>query len=100
MDRVENVARVHSIKCWPEPFEAMKRGEKTAEFRLNDRDYRVGDTLLIREWCPDAKEYTHREIHRSITHILAEGFGLPSGYVMLSLSAAIAAREARKWAGD
>lgn len=60
MDRVENVARVHSIKCWPEPFEAMKRGEKTAEFRLNDRDYRVGDTLLIREWCPDAKEYTHR----------------------------------------
>lgn len=83
----------HNVKCWPEPFEEMLAGRKTAEFRLNDRDFRVGDRLLIREFCPDRKEYTHREIKRDIAHVLAEGFGLPTGYAMLSLAATCASEE-------
>ena len=78
--------QTHNIKCWPEPFEEMLAGRKTAEFRLNDRGYCVGDKLLIREWCTDSQAYTHREIERVITHILSAGFGLPQGYVMLSLA--------------
>lgn len=89
----------HNIKCWPEPFEEMLAGRKTAEFRLNDRDYKTGDTLLIREWSPVAKEYTHREIMRKITHVLGEGFGIPEGFVMLSLATSSAAEIAslRQW---
>ncbi len=79
-------ATTHSIKCWPEPFGEMLAGRKTAEFRLNDRNYQVGDRLLIREWCPDEQAYTHREIERLITHVLADSFGMPKGYAMLSLA--------------
>lgn len=78
--------RAHHIKCWPEAFEEIRARRKTAEFRLNDRDYRAGDTLLIREWDPDRKEYTHRELSRTISHVLKDGFGMPTGYAMLSLT--------------
>lgn len=88
-----NAPRTHDLKCWPDSFEEMLAGRKTAEFRLNDRDYRVGDTLLIREWCPVRKEYTQREITREITHVLDNAFGLPKGYAMLSLGTAAAKSE-------
>ena len=32
----------HQLKSWPEFFEPVLRGEKTAELRLNDRNYHVG----------------------------------------------------------
>lgn len=91
-DRREAIARWHNVKCWPEVFGEMLAGRKTAEFRLNDRDYQVGDGLLIREWCPDKRTYTHREIERQITHVLKDSFGVPKGYAMLSLASLITAR--------
>lgn len=86
MSELTTAARVHSIKCWPAVFEELKAGRKTAEYRLDDRDYQVGDCLLIREWCPSARDYTHRELTREITHVLDAGFGMPAGYAMLSLA--------------
>jgi hypothetical protein len=83
---VEEIARVHHLKCWPEVFTEMLEGRKTAEFRLNDRDFKVGDMLLIREWDNEKRVYTHREISRRVTHVLASGFGMPPGYAMLSLA--------------
>jgi len=76
----------HELKCWPEPFEQMSSGAKTAEFRRDDRGFAVGDMLLLREWHPGTKEFTCR-VHRCgpITAI-TRGFGIPDGFVMLSLS--------------
>ena len=85
VDALAREPKEHQIKCWPEPFQAMLEGRKTAEFRLNDRDYRVGDVLWIREWCPEAGAYTDRSLTRRISHVLSSGFGLPEGYAMLSL---------------
>lgn len=79
--------KTHNIKCWPDVFEEMRAGRKTAEFRYNDRGYAVGDMLLIREWDTATAAYTHREITLQITHVLDGGFGMPAGYVMLSLAA-------------
>ena len=70
----------HSIKILPEHFEAVLSGKKTAELRYNDRAYKVGDTLLLKEWLGD---YTGRIIFRKISHI-HEGLGLAEGYCMLS----------------
>ena len=41
---------VHFIKCASEYYDAVRRGDKTFEARVNDRDYRVGDKVIMREF--------------------------------------------------
>lgn len=76
---------IHDLKCWKEPFEAVKSGDKAFEYRLNDRDYNVGDVLHLQEWDPVSREYTGRELWRQVTYILKSGFGLPDGYCIMSI---------------
>lgn len=42
----------HELKTWPEFFAASRRGIKRFELRRADRDFHVGDELLLREWDP------------------------------------------------
>lgn len=73
----------HELKILPEHFEAIASGAKTYEIRLNDRNFKVGDLLILREWADEF--YTGREEQKYITHILHSEF-LKEGYVGLSLS--------------
>jgi len=50
------MSTTHNLKCWPGPFAAVASGLKTFEVRKDDRPYAVGDTLLLRAWCPDLYE--------------------------------------------
>lgn len=83
----------HDLKTWTEPFQQMWMGNKTAEFRKNDRGFKVGDTLLLREWLPSKDKYTGREIEAEITHITFD-HGITSGYAMLSLGGDMEMRQA------
>jgi len=60
---------VHELKCWPEYFEAVISGAKTFEVRKNDRDFRVGDVLLLNEYGPFSG-YTGRETRQIVNYIL------------------------------
>lgn len=60
-------------------------GTKTFECRYNDRDFKVGDELLLREYDPP-KGYTYRCIVRKITYILSDFIGLKDGYVILGVT--------------
>lgn len=60
--------RVHELKIWPEFFEAQDDGRKPWEVRNNDRDYQVGDKLLLTEWSPETG-YTGRCMVRVITYM-------------------------------
>jgi hypothetical protein len=74
----------HDLKTWPEFFRLVCSGEKTFEVRYNDRSFRVGDTLLLREW--KSGEYTGQSTRRIVTYILTgPAFGIESGYVCMSL---------------
>jgi hypothetical protein len=40
--------RQHELKTDPEAFDAVASGAKTFELRRNDRDYQVGDVLVLK----------------------------------------------------
>jgi len=61
--------KLHELKIHPEHFANVKAGRKTAELRLDDRDFRIGDVLLLKEWKTRAQEFSGREIRKPITHI-------------------------------
>lgn len=56
-------------KVWPEYFQQILDGKKTFELRLNDFDIAEGDTLVLKEWNPDTKEYTGRELERKVGYV-------------------------------
>ncbi|KAF1065249.1 DUF3850 domain-containing protein [Burkholderia gladioli] len=91
----------HELKTDPDVFAAVLAGDKTHEIRYNDRSFKVGDTLRLRETrysgesmkCqPDdyPLEYTGREITRVVSHVL-DGYGLMPGWVVLSFASERAA---------
>jgi hypothetical protein len=59
----------HTLKCWPEYFQAYIDGRKRFEFRVNDRDYQLGDMLIVREWSPISDEYSGREFVMTVQYL-------------------------------
>ena len=57
-------------KIWPEYFQKILDGDKKYELRLNDFDCQIGDILVLKEWNPETKEYTGRELEKEITFVL------------------------------
>lgn len=76
----------HDLKIWPAYFGPVATDLKPWELRLNDRNYGVGDVLNLREWDPHRSYYTGRGCRRVVTYILHAGFGLPDGYVVMSVA--------------
>lgn len=97
--------QTHELKTWPSQFRALQSGAKLAEFRKNDRDFRVDDELVLREWIPPGRpngeshahyddddpypgRYTGNQVSARVTHAVYGDeslFGIPPGYVMLSI---------------
>lgn len=64
----------------------IAEGKKTFEFRINDRDYKVGDTLHMKEYDPEKQEETGRQMWCDVTYVLPGGnFGLPEGYCVMGI---------------
>lgn len=62
------MARIEK-KLWSEYFDQVASGKKKYELRLNDFDVAEGDTLVLKEWNKDKKEYTGREIEKIVTRV-------------------------------
>lgn len=76
----------HELKTWPEPFDAIMRGEKVHELRRNDRGFKRGDMLILREWNPATEKYTGEHINAEVTHVTEGGcFGLPLDMCVMSI---------------
>jgi hypothetical protein len=98
----------HELKTWPKYFKAVQKGEKTFELRKNDRDFKKGDILILREFVPckicggcgraifDVPDfdnccekphgkYTGKVIGVEITYIMDDGFGLRKEYVAMAI---------------
>jgi len=73
----------HELKCWPTPFAATLDGSKPFEIRKYDRPFRVGDTLVLREWAPRSQAYTGRQVRRFVSYVARGEFGLPDDLCVL-----------------
>lgn len=81
--------RAHKLKTWPQYFSAVRYLNKTCELRKADRDFRVGDYLMLIEYNPDLDAATGAYLCRRVTHILTAADaprGLVDGFVILSLA--------------
>lgn len=74
--------KTHVLKIKPEHFYPVYAGRKTAELRFNDRDFKSGDLLKLREFFNG--DYTGSYVWRRITHV-ADVADFAEGYVLLSM---------------
>lgn len=83
----------HALKTWPAYFRAVESGDKPFEIRKNDRNYKVGDTLLLQEFNPMSeigKQYTGNELEFVVTYILlgdeiGKNFGVQDGFIVMGI---------------
>lgn len=76
----------HILKTWPAPFEAVRLQTKRHEIRKDDRPFKVGDVLELREWHPETELYSGRRCRVTVTYMTHGGqWGLPYGLVVMSI---------------
>lgn len=79
----------HDLKIEPKYFDAVLSGKKRFEIRKNDRDYKEGDQVTLREYDrhasvpSEAFKYTGRAFIAKIGYMTA--FMQRKGYVVFSL---------------
>lgn len=87
----------HELKTDAGFFQAVIDGQKPFEIRRNDRNYQVGDILVLKETkypgyamnaCQDSAPlvYTGRKTRRRITYIMPpqEAYGLTYGFIAMT----------------
>ena len=67
---------------WCGNFRDVAAGIITFEVRKFDRDFRVGDVLILKEWNG---EYTGKSLAMHICYVLADPEFVKDGYVILGI---------------
>ncbi|PAD85461.1 RNA-binding protein [Niallia circulans] len=74
---------IHHLKIQPEYFDSVSKGIKSFEIRKNDRNYKVGDVLLLQVYIPSEMKFTGRVLDRKITYIT--DYAQHEGYVVMGI---------------
>lgn len=86
--------KVHELKTDPEAFYAIESGSKKFELRKNDRDFQVGDLLILRRTDYSAAQmilgkplvYSGVACVREVLYVLrGPCYGLEKGLAILSI---------------
>ena len=85
MDKIRRENIKHQLKTINPFYTDMVDGYKNFECRLNDRDFKVGDILILSEWHGKETGYSGSQIEKRITYILSSFVGLKKNYVVLGL---------------
>ena len=78
--------KTHSLKTVNPHFQDIWNFEKLFEVRKNDRDFKVGDKLILLEYNQQTNTYSNRKITTSISYILDDPNFCKEGFVVLQLS--------------
>lgn len=61
--------KLHTVKSWSHFFDAIKAGQKTHELRHDDRNYQVGDHIVLQKYDNINGLYTGDECTVEVTYI-------------------------------
>lgn len=76
----------HALKTEPIYFRSIIEGIITFNVRKADRDFKVGDTLLLQEYDPNKEKYTGQEWSGLITFLMDDSTGyVKKGYVCFAI---------------
>lgn len=73
----------HFLKIYPEFFNDVKIGRKTFEVRKFDRNYKLGDVLVLKEY--DGFCYSGRYVAVRVVYLLNNPSFCKEGYVVLGI---------------
>jgi hypothetical protein len=80
----------HDLKSWPDYFQPIWDGRKRFDMRRDDRPFKPGDTVRLREYLPESQAYTGRVLVADIAYVQRPHKGCPvlvsAGFVILSLA--------------
>lgn len=79
------MVNTHHLKIWPKFFVDVKSGAKQFEVRKNDRNFEVGDTLILEEFDPIKQVKTGAWIPEEITYKLDDPQFVKEGFVILGM---------------
>lgn len=74
---------MHYLKTWTPLFNDAKAGVKEFQVRKNDRDYTVGDTLILEEFDPEKEKYTGAWVPKKVIYKFDDRRFVKEGYVIL-----------------
>lgn len=79
--------KIHELKTIPPYYQAVEEGLKNWDLRKDDRDFKVGEFVRLKEYDPVKKVYSGHYLIFRISYILrnAPKFGLKEGYCILTL---------------
>lgn len=75
----------HELKLSTNFFGRVQSGQKTFEIRKNDRDFQVGDVLVLREWDPEERQYIDYSAPIRANIVYMTSFAQQDGYVVLGI---------------
>ena len=85
---------IHKLKTDTEVFQALVDGRRTFEIRFNDRNFKVGDELVLLETIYTLEEqmkhgkpllFSCNVLRKTVSYVLS-GYGLQAGWVILGIT--------------
>lgn len=90
--RYAKQVKTHNVKSWSHFFDAIVAGNKTHDLRKMDRDFRIGDHVILERYDNINGVYTGEKATVEVTYITSEktpcAFSssvLDKGYCILSI---------------
>ena len=74
----------HTLKTEPQYFCDTWALKKKFEIRQNDRNFRIGDLVILKEFNPLYNSYTGREVHGKIEYFFDKFPALKPTYCVFS----------------
>ena len=78
------MTKIHQLKILPKYFQSVLSGEKTFEVRKDDRNFQLGDIVVLDEFDDISCSFTGNYVGVRITYILRDSEFCKSGYCIFS----------------